>query len=182
MQNREKKIQNLINELEVFTHQLSDLEEYEKQVLENALLEQGHEELRNVGISLVECHVIDCIERNEMPNTTAIAQKLNITKGGISKITTKLIKKNMIEAYQLPNNQKEVYYRLTTQGRKVFELHVILHQEAKEVLRKFFSVYSQNELELINRFLADINATIRTTTGAKPDVINKCQSDTRDEK
>jgi len=182
MQNREKKIQNLISELEVLTYQLNDLEEYEKQSLENVLLEQGHEELRNVSISLMECHVIDCIERNAMSNTTAIAKKLNITKGGISKITTKLIKKNMIEAYRLTNNQKEIYYRLKPLGRKVFELHEILHKEAKEVLNNFFSVYSQDELEFASRFLADVNVAIRTTTGAKPDVLNNCQSDIREEK
>lgn len=167
MQNREKKIQNLISELEVLIYQFNDLEEYEKQALGDVLLEQGHEELRNISISLAECHVLDCIERNEMFNTTAIAKKLNITKGGISKITTRLIKKNMIEAYRLTNNQKEIYYRLKPLGRKVFELYETLHKEAEEVFKKTFSAYSQGELEFASRFLADITAAIRATTDSK---------------
>lgn len=167
MQNTERKIQNLISQLQVLIYQLNDLEEYQKQALENILVEQGHEELRNVSISLAECHVIDCIERNEMFNTTAIAKKLKITKGGISKITTRLIKKNMIEAYRLTDNQKEIYYRLKPLGRKIFELHEALHMEAEEVFKKIFSAYSQSELEFASRFVSDITAAIRTTTGSK---------------
>nr|WP_173812625.1 MarR family transcriptional regulator [Dendrosporobacter quercicolus]NSL47403.1 MarR family transcriptional regulator [Dendrosporobacter quercicolus DSM 1736]SDL88189.1 DNA-binding transcriptional regulator, MarR family [Dendrosporobacter quercicolus] len=171
MQNKERKIQNLISELGVLIYQLNDLEEYEKHALGNILLEQGHDELRNVSISLMECHVIDCIERNEMFNTTAIAKKLNITKGGISKIATRLIKKNLIEAYRLTDNQKEIYYRLKPLGRTVFELHETLHKEAEEVFKKIFSAYTQGELEFASRFLADITAAIRTTTGFKKNDI-----------
>jgi DNA-binding MarR family transcriptional regulator len=164
---KERSVQNLIREFTAFTFHLNDLEEYKQQILENVLLEQGHEELRNVSISLAECHVIDCIERNETFNTTAIAKKLNITKGGISKITAKLIKKNMIEAYRLTNNNKEVYYRLKPLGRKVFETHETLHKEAEEAFKKLFSAYSQSELEFASRFLADITTEIRTATGFK---------------
>lgn len=167
MQNKERRVQNLIREFTALTYHLNDLEEYKQQALENVLLEQGHEELRNVSVSLAECHVIDCIERNEMFNTTAIAKKLNITKGGISKITTKLIKKNMIEAYRLTNNQKEIYYRLKPLGRKVFEIHETLHKEAEEAFRKIFSEYSQSELAFASKFLADITAGIRTTSNSK---------------
>ncbi|WP_188398963.1 MarR family transcriptional regulator [Sporomusa sp. GT1] len=167
MQNKEQRVQKLIKQFEVLLYHFNDVEEYKKQVLENNLQEQGHEELRNVSVSLAECHVIDCIERNEMFNTTAIAKKLNITKGGISKIATKLIKKNMIEAYRLADNQKEIYYRLKPLGRKVFELHEISHKEAEEVFKQIFSTYSQDELEFASRFLADVTAAIRTTTGSK---------------
>lgn len=167
MQSKERQVQNLISELEVLLYHFNDLEEYKKQALENVLLEQGYEELRNISVSLAECHVIDCIELNAMFNTTAIAKKLNITKGGISKIATRLIKKNMIETYRLTDNQKEIYYRLKPLGRTVFELHETLHKEAEEVFKKIFSVYSQSELEFASRFLADITAAIRTTTGSK---------------
>lgn len=167
MQNKERRVQNLIREFAALMYHLNDLEEYKKQALENVLLKQGHEELRNVSVSLAECHVIDCIERNEMFNTTAIAKKLNITKGGISKIAARLIKKNMIEAYRLTDNQKEIYYRLKPLGRKVFEVHETLHKGAEEAFKKIFSAYSQSELEFASRLLADITTGIRTTTDSK---------------
>lgn len=182
MQSRERRVQNLINQLEVLMYHYNDHEEYQQQALENFLMEQGNEELRNVSISLAECHVIDCIERNEMFNTTAIAQKLNITKGGISKITTRLIKKNMIEAYRLTNNQKEIYYRLKPLGRKVFEFHETLHKDAAEVFKNFFRAYSQDELEFASRFLADITEAIRTPIGAQSAVLDNCQSDVIEKK
>jgi DNA-binding MarR family transcriptional regulator len=177
MQSREQKVQNVMGKVENLIYYFNDFEDYEKQNLENILLEQGHKELHNVSISLVECHVIDCIERNEMFNTTAIAQKLNITKGGISKITTKLVKKKMIEAYRLTNNQKEIYYRLKPLGRKVFEIHETLHKKGEKVFKEFFSTYSQDELEFIGRFLADMTAAIRTAISSKPDNLSNCQPD-----
>lgn len=167
MQSREKRIKNLISELEVLLYRLNDLEEYEKRVLEVVLLEEEYEELRNLSISLMECHVIDCIERNAMSNTTALAKKLNITKGGISKITTKLLNKNMIEAYRLTDNQKEIYYRLKPLGRKVFELHEASHKEAEDLFRQIFGAYSQEELAFANRLLSDISTAIHTSIVAK---------------
>jgi DNA-binding MarR family transcriptional regulator len=173
MQNKAEKIQSLINKLGGLIYQLNDLEEYEKQALEVVLQEQGYEELRGISISLMECHVIDCIERNAMSNTTAIAKKLNITKGGISKITNRLIKKDMIEAYRLADNQKEIYYRLKPLGKKVFELHETSHEDAEESFKKIFGEYSQAELEFASRFLADITGVIHTKIVAKPDVLNQ---------
>ena len=35
-----------------------------------------------------------------------------MTRGAISKITKKLIKKGIIESYQKPDNKKEIYFRL----------------------------------------------------------------------
>lgn len=172
MQNRAEKIQSLISKLEGLIYQLNDLEEYEKQALEVILQEQGYEELRGVSISLMECHVIDCIERNAMSNTTALAKKLNITKGGISKITNRLIKKDMIEAYRLPDNQKEIYYRLKPLGKKVFALHETSHEDAVEAFKKIFDEYSQAELEFASRFLADITGAIHSEIITKPDVRN----------
>ncbi|HWR09097.1 MarR family transcriptional regulator [Sporomusa sp.] len=164
MQSRDLEVQNLIHKIEALVYNFNNIEDYEEKVLQAILNEQDYEELRDVKLSLAECHVIDCIERNALINTTAIAKKLNITKGGISKITAKLIKKDMIEVQRLANNQKETYYTLTPLGRKIFGVHAILHEQAQDRFCRIFSAYKQAELSFADKFLDDLISTFQVTT------------------
>ncbi len=164
MDKQELQIQNLVRKLEILVYQVNNLENYEKKSLQDILKAEVGEELRNISLSLAEYHVIDCIERNERINTTTISQKLTITKGGISKITAKLVKKKMIEVQRLANNQKETYYLLTPLGRKIFRVHEIMHEQAERRFTTFFSAYSRDELNFASRFLADIITVFQSTT------------------
>lgn len=55
-----------------------------------------------------------------------------MTRGAISKMAKKLIKKGIIESYQKPDNKKEIYFRLTEQRQRVYNLHEELHKEFQE--------------------------------------------------
>jgi DNA-binding MarR family transcriptional regulator len=167
MANNEQEFQKLIGKVEALIYHCNDIEGYERRILQSILQEQGNEELIRAGLSLAECHVIDCIERNERINTTAIAKKLNITKGGISKITAKLVKKHMIEARRLANNQKEIYYTLTPLGKKIFRAHEILHEQAESKFTSLFCTYSPEELRFAGKFLDDLITAFQSTIKAK---------------
>jgi len=158
MRNKDITIENLIHRIESLANNLSNTEEYEKKVLQAVLSEQEDAEIRNTSLSLAELHVIDCIEKYETMNTTAIAKKLMITKGGISKITKKLIQKNMIEVRRLSNNQKETYFILTLLGRKIFHIHDVLHRRAVGQFSACFANYSEEELCFADRFMGDLIA------------------------
>lgn len=69
------------------------------------------------GYKPSEVHCIEYIERNADSNVTKLAESLYMTTGAISKITKKLIKKGIIESYQKLDNKKEVYFRLTEEGK-----------------------------------------------------------------
>ena len=56
------------------------------------------------------------IARLEQPNITALAETLGMTRGGTSKATARLQEAGLVESYQLPQNRKEVYLRLTPEG------------------------------------------------------------------
>ncbi|HMM22147.1 MAG TPA: MarR family transcriptional regulator [Selenomonadales bacterium] len=161
MEDKERDVQKLLRKLKTLIYQV-DLEEHAHRMLQTILEEQECADLQNVSLSLAECHVVDCIGRDERVNTTGIARKLNITKGGISKITAKLVKKGMVEAYRLANNQKETYYRLTPLGEKIFHLHEVLHQQAEAQFAALFSLYSPEELAFAGRFLDDLTAVFRS--------------------
>ena len=95
-----------------------------------------------------EMHCIDSIGKIENPNVTKIAQHLNLTKAGVSKIIKKLIKKKSIEIYKSPDNKKETYYKLTEIGMEVFNKHLKMHANWCEKDKAFFKQFNKKELEI----------------------------------
>ncbi len=63
-------------------------------------------------IGLTEVHCIDCIGTTDHPNVTKISEQMGLTRAGISKISKRLLSKGLIESYQEPENNKEIYFKL----------------------------------------------------------------------
>lgn len=116
-----------------------------------------HREEVFAGISLAEAHCIDKIGSIECANVTKVAAQMGMTRGAISKISKKLLNKNLIESYQKPENNKEIYFCLTEQGKKVYIEHKKCHNQAQEDKLAILSMYSEAEQLIILRFLNDIN-------------------------
>jgi DNA-binding MarR family transcriptional regulator len=70
-----------------------------------------------------EVHLLETIDKHEGANANELSKILGLTNGAISQVAKKLLDKALIENYQLPNNKKEVYFRLTDSGLKVLEGH-----------------------------------------------------------
>ncbi|EPZ45187.1 MarR family transcriptional regulator [Alicyclobacillus acidoterrestris] len=112
------------------------------------------------GYQLSEIHVIDLIGSMENPNVTSIAERMHMTRGAISKIATKLKQRGDIESFQLPDNQKNLYFRLTSRGERIRSLHADLHAQAEKRVVDFFSRYASEELQVIHTFLSDVSKHI----------------------
>lgn len=128
--------------------------EYEEKYLKKVLTEEKYKSLSD--ISLTECHIIDCIERNPLTNAVGIAQKMNITKGGISKITAKLLKKGLIEIYRMEGNKKELFYALTPLGKELFYVHKLMHDKIHEIIAGRLTRYTEGEIRIISRFFGEL--------------------------
>lgn len=165
MDDRETVLGRLIGKVENLPYSLNNIEDHDAKALRAALEEQGGgDELRAAaGLTLAEYHAIDCIGRQEAANATAIARRLGMTRGGISKITAKLVGKRLIEVRRLPDNRKETHYTLTPFGHKVFLAHAKLHAQAAAQLAALFATYSHEELAAADKFLADLTAVFHNT-------------------
>jgi DNA-binding MarR family transcriptional regulator len=109
------------------------------------------------GLNLAEAHCIDRIGSIEKPNVTKVAKELGLTRGAISKISKKLLDKLLIESYQDPNNRKEIYFRLTRNGKDIFRKHQSIHKEVRNEWLSLFERYSDFEQAVILRFLTDVS-------------------------
>jgi len=104
-------------------------------------------------LNINEVHTIDFIGKIEKVNVTKITNCLKITKGGVTKITKKLIEKGYISSYQSENNKKEKYFKLTSKGKIIFSKHIELHEQAIKKDALILSQFDNNEKIIINEFL-----------------------------
>lgn len=100
-----------------------------------------------------ELHIIAAIGDLEHPNVTALAEYMKMTKGGISKNMKKLATLNLVEAFQLDDNSKNIYYRLTKEGEKVYALHDKAHKAWLERDRRFMADFSEEQLKKVADFM-----------------------------
>ncbi|CEQ21194.1 transcriptional regulator [[Clostridium] sordellii] len=100
-----------------------------------------------------EVHCIEYIGRNVDTNVTKLAEYFYMTRGAMSKLTKKLMKKGIIESYQKPDNKKEIYFRLTEQGKKVYKIHEKLHNEFQERDKAIFEQVSEEQFDSMLNFI-----------------------------
>ena len=105
------------------------------------------------GYKSSEIHCIEYIERNVDSNVTKLAESFYMTRGAISKITKKLIKKGIIESYQKPDNKKEIYFRLTQQGKIINKVHEELHKEFQERDKAVFEQVTEEQFDIMLSFV-----------------------------
>jgi len=96
--------------------------------------------------TLTEMHCVEKIGKIENPNVTKLATEMNITRGGISRLLKKIRKKGAVETYASDTNKKEVYYRLTPTGRKVFDAHEEIHENWRKYDESFFKKFTAEEI------------------------------------
>ncbi|MBU5592283.1 MarR family transcriptional regulator [Clostridium sp. MSJ-4] len=172
IEEKEEKLEELFEKVISFINHLNEAEKnQEKNLIEKILnIKEDNEEIKKElskitdkdikGITLSEFHVIECIGKNNMPNSIFISKDLNMTKGGISKINSKLLSKEIIKANKIENNKKEIYYNLTEKGVALFKLHQYLHEKKREKLMKVLDNYKQEEITTILKFLDDLKKIV----------------------
>ena len=114
------------------------------------------------GYSLSEIELIEHVEVIPEANVTKLAAASYMTRGAISKLTKKLMQKEILESYQNEENKKEIYFRLTEEGRKINEIHQKLHQSFLERDKEVFDPMTNEEFDTIFRFIGRYRYHLKT--------------------
>lgn len=109
------------------------------------------------GFKSSEVHCIEYIGRNVDSNVTKLAESFYMTRSAISKLTKKLMTKGIIDSYQKPENKKEIYFRLTDQGKVIYKIHEDLHKEFRERDKTVFEQVTEEQLDGILSFIEKYN-------------------------
>ncbi|CDN35856.1 MarR family transcriptional regulator [Bacillus cereus] len=105
------------------------------------------------GFKSSEVHCIEYIENNANSNVTQLAEAFYVTRGAISRMTKKLIQKGLVESYQKSENKKEIYFKLTEQGKEIYKIHEDLHKEFQERDKAVFEQVTEEEFDSIISFV-----------------------------
>lgn len=106
-----------------------------------------------------EIHVIDAIGTSKDMTTTKLAAKLGITKGGISQITSKLIKKNLISKED-GDGLNEVYLILTDKGMTAYQAHIKLHEPMVNKVNSLFEKMDESSKNSIINLINEISSEL----------------------
>ena len=109
--------------------------------------------------------VLDAIGRLEPVNGITISEQFRIPRGTVSKITRRLVARNLIRQESLPKNKKEILFRLTPLGRELFEVHRAFDEQMERGFMHFLQHYSADELQLLIRVLHDATEASFLTLG-----------------
>ncbi|MEK3704745.1 MarR family transcriptional regulator [Paenibacillus sp. FSL R7-0198] len=100
-------------------------------------------------------HVLDAIGTLEPVNGITISKQFGFSKGTVSKITKRLVQKNIILPEYLPDNKKEVLFRMTERGQDIYRLHQAMHQQIDLGANRFLQRYTEDELQFLAHALRD---------------------------
>ena len=103
--------------------------------------------------------VVDAIGQSEPVNGITISKQSGIPKGSVSKITRRLLAQKLILSESLPNNKKEIHFRLTPLGRELFQAHRAFDKQMEKGFVQFLQKYNVRQLRFAIRVLHDLVET-----------------------
>jgi DNA-binding MarR family transcriptional regulator len=117
-----------------------------------------------------EVYLLDAINAHKNANAGELAKQLGISNAAVSQVAKKLIGKKLAETYQIAENHKEIFFRLTSLGKKAAAGHRKHH---KKIYADFFDYYkrlNESDIAAIANFLDTVGQSILCN---RPDVAKK---------
>lgn len=131
------------------------------------LLEQDEMKAHLKGFKAAEVHTIEYIGDHAGENLTTIAAALYVTRGAVSKMTKRLLARDLITGYHRPGNQKEVYFRLTPAGQAVYDTHARLNRQFAQRDQPVFAALTAEQAATLVQFMDQYNQHLDHLIDAK---------------
>ncbi|WP_419890096.1 MarR family transcriptional regulator [Paenibacillus xylanexedens] len=128
-------------------------DEEKEWLLKNSPNPEVQELVQEMTVTML--HVLDAIGTLEPVNGITISKQFGFSKGTVSKITKRLVQKNIILPEYLPDNKKEVLFRMTELGQDIYRLHQAMHQQIDLGANRFLQRYTEDELQFLVHALRD---------------------------
>ena len=107
-----------------------------------------------------EIHTVRAVGENPGVNVTALAEHMGVTKGAVSQMVNRLVKKGLIRKGRAPDNAREVRLELTDVGWTGFQNHERFHMEMFDTVREYFGADLQARLDALISLATDLNAVL----------------------
>jgi len=107
-----------------------------------------------------EIHTIQALGNHGEINASELAEILSVTNGAITQVIAKLVKKGLVEKYKLPDNKKEVYFKLTEEGHIADKGHTLFHKKTYQTVSSYLDQLEVDQVDIINDFFSKMNETL----------------------
>ena len=99
-----------------------------------------------------ELRCVEYIGRHTGVNATRLAEAFSMTTGAASKLTKRLLARDLVTRYQKLENRKEVYFRLSPQGEELFAVLAEIRAKLNRRDETVFSGLDEGVYDAILRF------------------------------
>lgn len=112
-----------------------------------------------IGIKLfpAEIHMLTAIEQKDGIGVTELAEEFRITKGAVSQLVTKLIKKDLVQKTKNPEHGSRILIKATDLGRTACQHHVEFHKKHDKEFFEYLGQLDENSYEVIQKMAQQMN-------------------------
>ena len=114
-----------------------------------------------VRLHRAEIHTIQAIGENEGINPTKLAALMDVTKGAISQIISKLKEKKLVKKAFADENAKEIRLYLTEKGRVGFKNHSFMHMKMYDTVKEYYGPDFEEKLIEFYSVMEDLNSILK---------------------
>ena len=108
-------------------------------------------------LSILSIQVLIEIAKDLNQNATDIANTLNVTRGGVSRIAKRLIQEALIKEIRKKENLKEIHYQLTIKGQDIYKVQLKLIEKINYEHLKIIQSFSKEEQQTIAKYLKQVS-------------------------
>ena len=104
-----------------------------------------------LGFSKSHILILDYLSQEGPKRPSAIADRLKVTTGGVTVLTTKLINAGFIEKTQHVTDRRAFQLKITTEGEEILEKS---RQQVSEIINNMFGMLSAEEVQTLRDIFA----------------------------
>ncbi|MBK3495484.1 MarR family transcriptional regulator [Viridibacillus sp. YIM B01967] len=104
-----------------------------------------------LGFSKTHILILDLLDNEGPKRPSAIAERLQVTTGGITVLTNKLIKAQLIKKTQNETDRRASQLEITEAGN---ELLLTAHSHVNEIIERMFGMLSEDEIHTLRKIFS----------------------------
>ena len=108
-----------------------------------------------------EIHLVGTVIKNPGIHITGLAKCLGVTKGAVSEMVAKLVKKGLLTKNPSPRNLSVVEVAATPNGRTAHEAHLYFHEMIDGMVKKELAGASEAQVKIIYDFLKTMTSKFK---------------------
>lgn len=108
-------------------------------------------------LSMTEIHTIAAIGKNRFWMMSKLAGQLHVTMGTLTVMVNNLVKKGFVERHKTEKDRRIVKVGLTENGRQVYDMHELFHENLVDAL---IGEFDENEQAVVSQALKNLQEFI----------------------